>query len=824
MGQIRTSIQIVDGFSPALRSMNNALGIVMNSLTRTQAQLGKPMDTASFNAVQREIANASLAMDKMGREAAQLAKNTNKAGNAASQAAVGQDRFNREMHEGSGAASALWGRLKGLIGMYTGWQTASGIINTSDQLTNIAARIGLINDGLQTNKQVEDMIFQAAERSCASYADTAAVVTRMGMNAREAFSSTAEMVQFAEILNKKFAIAGASQEEMSSALLQLSQGLASGVLRGEELNSVFEAAPNVIQSIADYLKVPIGKIRDLASEGILTADIVKNAMLASAQKTDEELAKMPKTFGQIWTSFKNHALKAFNPIFLRLRKLASSPEFTAFVQGAINLLSNLADHATTIFDWIGTGIMKLSTFVGKVINLISPYWDSFKESAVSAFQKIRKVFAKIIDSKLVQTLFTVMGAAIVRIVKVAAWAFSIIGSIISFIGENWSFVEPILWGIGAALLFQGLMALWAKAQLIAAAIATAWKTICDWAATAAIIAMEWAQQGLNAALAMCPISWVVGAVIVFIVVLYLAVAAVNKLAGTSISATGMIAGAFTMLGAVAWNTVAFIWNAFASLAEFLVNLFVDPVYAIKKLLADLAVLLLDLCISMTNGWDKMATNFVNAMIDAINGILEGWNWLVDKLGVVGEKLGLGKATKFEQRTSITSDFEEAKSSVQSWVGDAPKNAWTAPRMEMKSLGGAWNTGYDWGKGLVDDFSGGLDALKDGGLGKTPSSTAGEMAKYPKVKGVDPATQAKIDKIVGNTDKIASNTGVTEEELKYLREIGERDTVNRFTTAEIKVAMTNNNKVDSGFDLDGFADGLFNAIYQKAFSAAESTHQ
>lgn len=844
MGQIRTSIQLVDGFSPALRSMNNALGIVMNSLTRTQAQLGKPMDTASFNAVQREIANASLAMDKMGREAAQLAKNTNKAGNAASQAAVGQDRFNREMHEGSGAASALWGRLKGLIGMYAGWQTASGIINTSDQLTDIAARIGLINDGLQTNKQVEDMIFQAAERSCASYADTAAVVTRMGMNAREAFSSTAEMVQFAEILNKKFVIAGASQEEMSSALLQLSQGLASGVLRGEELNSVFEAAPNVIQSIADYLKVPIGKIRDLASEGILTADIVKNAMLASAQKTDEELAKMPKTFGQIWTSFKNRAVKAFNPIFLRLRKLASSPEFTAFVQGAINLLSNLADHATTIFDWI----MKLSTFVGKVINLISPYWDSFKESAVSAFQKIREAFAKTIDSKLVQTLFTVMGAAIVGIVKVAAWAFSIIGSIISFIGENWSFVEPILWGIGAALLFQGLMALWAKAQLIAAAIATAWKTTCDWAATAAIIAMEWAQHGLNAALAMCPISWIVGAVIVFIVVLYLAVAAVNKLAGTSISATGMIAGAFTMLGAVAWNTVAFIWNAFASLAEFLVNLFVDPVYAIKKLLADLAVLLLDLCISMTNGWDKMATNFVNAMVDAINGILEGWNWLVDKLGVVGEKLGLGKATKFEQRTSIASDFEEAKSSVQSWVGDAPKNAWTAPRMEMKSLGGAWNTGYDWGKGLVDDFSGSLGFLKSpdtqtklkgfsfnnldnalgdllgDGLGKTPSSTAGEMAKYPKVKGVDPATQAKIDKIVGNTDKIASNTGVTEEELKYLREIGERDTVNRFTTAEIKVAMTNNNKVDGGFDLDGFADGLFNAIYQKAFSAAESTHQ
>lgn len=824
MGTIRTNIQIVDGFSPALKKMTISLNIVNNSLFKTQTQL-------------------------------------NRTGTAASQASNGQQKYNNALRSGGNAATALWGKLKGLIGMYATWQGVMGTLNTSDQLSNISARIGMINDGLQTNKQLEDMIFQSAERSRASYGDTANLVTRIGMNARDAFSSTAEMVQFAEILNKKFVIAGASQEEMSSALLQLSQGLASGVLRGEELNAVFESAPNIIQSIAEYLKVPVGSIRTLASEGVLTADIVKNAMLASAQKTDEQFAKMPKTFAQIWTSFKNYAVKAFEPILLNLRKLASSTYFTKFVEGAINLLSKIAGYATTLFNWVGKLVKGLFPIVKSIISAIAPIWESLEKRATSAFQKIREAFGKIVDSKITQLFIFGVTAAIAGIVKLASWAFSIIGSIISFIGENWSFVEPILWGIGAALLYQGIMALWTKAQIIAAAIATTWKTICDWAATAAIVAMEWAQYGLNAALAMCPISWIIGAIIVLVVILYLAVAAVNKFAGTSISATGMIAGAFTMLGAVAWNTVALMWNSFASLAEFLVNVFKHPVYATKKLFVNLASALLDLCISMTNGWDKMATNFVNAMIDAINGILDGWNWLVDKLGVVGEKLGLDKATKFEHRTSITSDFESAKANLQSMLGEEPSDYWTAPKMEYKSLGGAWNKGYTWGSELSDNFS--LDNIKNslgsalglnkdtmalldnlgmntkdldnltggnGGNGGNGGSSGGNSS-YPKVKGVDPATQAKIDKILGNSnkiagnsDKIASNTGVTEEELKYLREIGEREAVNRFTTAEIKVAMTNNNKVDKGFDLDGFADGLFNAIYQKAYSAAESTHQ
>ncbi|HBF8940656.1 TPA: tape measure protein, partial [Clostridioides difficile] len=183
---------------------------------------------------------------------------------------------------GASSTDRLVGSAKKLAATYLGIRTLGGLGNLSDQMTSTNARLSMINDGQLSDGGLNKMIFQSAERSRASYLDTAKIVSRIGMNAGKAFSSTKEIVGFAEQLNKKFVIAGASTEEMNSALLQLTQGLSSGVLRGEELNAVFESAPNIIQSIADYLDVDIGKIRGMASEGMLTADIVKNSLLAAA--------------------------------------------------------------------------------------------------------------------------------------------------------------------------------------------------------------------------------------------------------------------------------------------------------------------------------------------------------------------------------------------------------------------------------------------------------------------------------------------------------------------------------------------------------------
>lgn len=118
---------------------------------------------------------------------------------------------------------------------------------------------------------------------------------------------------------------------MASASLQLTQALGSGVLRGEEFNAVFEAAPNIMQTVADYMNVPIGQLRNMSAEGQITSDIVKNAMLSATDSINQQFKQMPLTFSQVWTGFKNIALKAFDPIMLKLSEIANSEKFQAFI-------------------------------------------------------------------------------------------------------------------------------------------------------------------------------------------------------------------------------------------------------------------------------------------------------------------------------------------------------------------------------------------------------------------------------------------------------------------------------------------------------------
>ena len=328
MAEIKTAISIVDGFSPALRSLNNALNIVTSALADTQKELGKPIDLSSINAAKAELAQATSHLDRMGDEA--------------QKAAAKQDKLGSAMENSENKTSELTGKIKGLIAAYATWETASLAISTSDTLTNMGARLALINDGLQTQAELEDMIFAAAQRTSNSYVETAEIVSKLRMNAKEAFKTNEEAVLFAELLQKKFAIAGASAEDISSVMTQLTQGLGAGVLRGDELNSVFEAAPNIIQSIADYLNVPVSKIREMAEKGLLTADVVKKAMFASIEETNKQFNSMPDTFTAVWTRFKNEALRAFTPVLKRLNEFANSQSFKDLVSAGISAVKTVA--------------------------------------------------------------------------------------------------------------------------------------------------------------------------------------------------------------------------------------------------------------------------------------------------------------------------------------------------------------------------------------------------------------------------------------------------------------------------------------------------
>ena len=188
------------------------------------------------------------------------------------------------------------------------------VIDLADTMTTTRARIDLMNDGLQTTDELQSMIMASANRSRAAYQTTADAVSKMGIMAKDAFGNNAELIQFTELINKQFTIAGTSAAGVDDAMLQLIQAMSSGVLRGEELNSIFEQAPTIIQTIADYLGVPIGQIRDMAAEGQITSTIVKNAMLSSADEINAKFNAMPMTFAQVWTIAKNIALEAFTPV------------------------------------------------------------------------------------------------------------------------------------------------------------------------------------------------------------------------------------------------------------------------------------------------------------------------------------------------------------------------------------------------------------------------------------------------------------------------------------------------------------------------------
>ena len=243
--------------------------------------------------------------------------NFDRASSAVSRASGQVDNFNRKQQqaqkEAKGVANA-WGSVKKYIGSALAAISVQKIIDLADTMTTTRARIDLMNDGLQTTDELQSMIMASANRSRAAYQTTADAVSKMGIMAKDAFGNNAELIQFTELINKQFTIAGTSAAGVDAAMLQLTQAMSSGVLRGEELNSIFEQAPTIIQTIADYLGVPIGQIRAMAAEGQITSTIVKNAMLSSADEINAKFNAMPMTFAQVWTLAKNIALEAFGPV------------------------------------------------------------------------------------------------------------------------------------------------------------------------------------------------------------------------------------------------------------------------------------------------------------------------------------------------------------------------------------------------------------------------------------------------------------------------------------------------------------------------------
>ncbi|OSA89557.1 UNVERIFIED_ORG: hypothetical protein B2H93_15965 [Clostridium botulinum] len=660
-----------------------------------------------------------------------------------------QDKFNNTVNNSHSAMDGLIGKVKSLVGVYLGFQAVKGITNTSDELVQTKARLDLMNYGLQTTEELQNMIFQSAQRSRGAYQVTADAVSKLGMQARSAFSSNEELVAFTEQLNKNFVVAGTSAVGVESVMLQLTQSMAAGKLQGEELNSVLDNAQPIVQHIADYMDVPVGKMKDLASEGKITADIIKKAMFASADETNAKFESMPKTIGQIWTSIKNNALMEFQPILLKINEIANNQGFTTL---ANNIAGGCSFIAVQLFN---------------IINLVC--------------------------------------------------------SVAQFFSDNWGIIGPIIWGIvatfiayNAVLLTHNIYLGISNALKAVAAINSALHGVAITAEMAATVGMTQAQLAFNVALLSCPITWIVIAIIALIAILYAVVGVINKVKGTSISATGIIAGAFFMLGASIWNVIAYTWNRFASLAEFLANVFNHPIYSVKRLFVNLASNVLDACIAMTSGIDGFATNLANGIVDGINVAIRAWNAFMNILpDSVKSFLHIGVGTEVGHTASITGTLQSAKDSLQNWLGDAPSDYIEIPKMEMKSLGGAAMAGYNWGDNLSNKF---------GNMFDNTQTEAGSPFDYQSLLDAAEGANQGAGDTAKNTGAMKDALEITDEDLKYLRDFAEMEAINKYTTAEIKVEMGGiNNTVNSNMDLDGIGDYLAEVIEEQMNMAAEGVY-
>lgn len=646
-----------------------------------------------------------------------------------------QGRFNQEIQEGTQQANELTNTIKNAVLAFVSIQSVGKALNISDELVQTTSRLNMMNDGLQSTQELVNMVYAAAQDARGSFSEMADVVARFGNNAGDAFGSSEEIVAFADLIQKQMTIAGASTQEASNAMLQLSQALGSGVLRGDELNSIFEQAPNLIQSIADYLDVPIGQIREMASEGELSADVVKAAIFASADEINAKFEEMPMTWGQIWQSMKNTAMIAFQPVLQRLNDIANSEAFQTFVNSAIEAMATLANVVLNIFELIGT--------VG------------------------------------------------------------------GFIADNWSIISPIIYGvIGALAVYAAYLGI-VKGIELASAAASAVMAVgkglyaaATMIATGATWAQTTAQLGLNGAMYACPIVWIIMLIIVLIAIIFAVCSAIAKLTGVANSGFGVITGGinvviqfFKNLGLTVANIALGIGNAIAALGSNIMTAFHNAICSVQAWWYDLLSTCLSVIESICAALNKLP--FVEFDYSGISNAAD--DYAAKAAEAAGNK---------EDYTSISDAFNDGFSTF-----DTFQDGWAAD---------AFDAGVSWGDGVADAVSN--FSLSDV-FGGTDIPNVDDYTSGFSDAIANSGVGDNLGSIADDTGAIKDNMDITQEDLKYLRDIAEQEAVNRYTVAEINIDQSGmQNNISSGDDIDGFMTKLTDSVNEAVDNMTEGVHE
>jgi putative tape measure domain protein len=695
--------------------LNNIVGAINTTIVALQN-----VNNTDVSIDTSRLANAQTMIVQAGAQLNEIEKNIQK---RIQDNVVEQNKFNTALSKGVDKANSLYGKIKSFIGLYAGIQTVRMGLDVSDNISQTTARLNMINDGKQTTDQLQQAIFQSAKNSRAGFLDTANVVSKLGLLAPQAFNSNMETVKFSELMAKSFKVGGASTSEQTSGMYQLTQAMASGKLQGDEFRSIMENAPLLAQAISKYTGKSIGDLKEMSKDGLITSDVIKNAVFAMSDEINTKFNSIPMTFGDVVTQIKSNAVNSFMGISSTMSSIFNSERFQGFIDG----VSSFINKAFVMINWLIKGISMVGTVLYEIWGPIQPI------------------------------LVTVLGLLT---------AYKLV---MGFIAVKTAIASGIATIYNLALLAKQTML---GAVSVALAQATA------------------AQTGLNLAILTCPITWIIAGIALVIAAIYGVVAVFNKITGKAVSATGIIVGVFYWMGGMIYNIIAAAWNKLAqtfvsiynlgvSIAEFFANVFKHPIRAVAHLFANFINFLID------------KVKFLGSIIDTICG------------------------------TNVVGRLETVQTAIGDWVNEkVGGNEITLKRMDATQvmmdrvgLKDMYNKGYEKGANFSlfgKNAETGIDTNTEFG-----NSTNPEVAKSNDLL-------KNIDK---NTKKAGDILDLSHDEISYLRDLAEREAINRFTTAEVKVDVGGiTQHVASALDLDDIVDYMTNKMEEGIAIAAEGSYE
>ena len=763
---ISTTIAVNDNISKAFQNINKSISTVISSFGRMETASGKAIDTAALSSARRYINDAEKAFRSVDETIGQARKSVKGLSDDSSKMSSKVKQISSTLNNMSVGVAAITAAAGVAV---------KKIADYSDTVIQTKARLDLMNDGLQTTQELQQKIYDSATRARGAYQSTADAVSKMGILAGDAFSSNDEIIAFMEQVNKQFTISGTTAEGVQAAMLQLTQAMGSGMLRGEELNSVLEQAPTIVQTIAKYLGVNVGMLRDMASEGQITSEVVKNALLSAA---DAKFESMPKTFSQIWADFKNRALFAFQPVLEKINELASTGRLDTMIEQATNTLTQMGNAALNVFTWlsehgeivktalIGVGIaitgMTVAMWAFNIAAMANPvvwivlaiiagvallaagiyllvkHWEEVSAAAGRCWEAIQSFFGGIGAwfKGIWDTVVSAVQSAWNAVVSVVQGAWNGIKSFFSGVGEwfagVWSGIVSIaqsVWnGIvsGAQTVWNGIVSIFNAIKdffvgiwnSIVSTVSSAWNAV--WGVISPIVTAIW---NLISAI-FGAISSIIGAVM-------------QGIWATIQRVWNSVVSFITSVLQAIWAAVTTVWNRVWTVITTVCSSIASTVTSIwNSIAAFITPILQAIWTTVTTIWNNIWAAVTTACTSIWNTVVSIWNNITSAVSTAVNAVLSAVSSIWNTIRSVTSSIWN---SIKSKIADIWKGIVSAVTNKVKEV-------YDKIKGKFDEVLDFLGGLKDKMIAK------GKEIIQGLIDGIASKINAVADKIrsVGET--------------------------------------------------------------------------